>query len=35
MQSDVQMANIFECYHGDPSVVRVLVILCRIDNFVP
>ena len=35
MQSDVQMANVLECCHKDPLVVRVLVILCRINNFVP
>ena len=35
MQCDVQIADILKCHRGDPSAVRVLVILCRINNFVP
>jgi hypothetical protein len=35
MQSDVQLANIPEHFHGDGPVMRELVSLCRSNKFIP
>ena len=35
MQCDVQIADVLKCHRRDQSAVMVLVILCRINNFIP